>query len=219
MSAVEIFYMKNQSVSEPLVRETDFEKGETQRYSYQMCPAWNHKASRTFIASSPVDYSFTVDVANKKVIHHDDTLTKNPESENIFLTLDDAVSPHPIVQVSIPSYIFWCNEPNVWLEYKDHPLTAAYNNFISIGGWFNLSNHPRDSSIGMKVLDDTKPVIVRKNDPVYKMCFHPIDLTREIELVQVDLIPDEIQETIDRNQQRKMKRDKSFLSEILFPSR
>lgn len=216
---VEIFYLKNQRVTEPLVRETEFEKREEQRYSYQMCPAWNHKSSRTFVATSPVNYSFSVDVKNKKVVYHDDTLTKNPESENIFLTLDDIVSPHPIVQVSIPSYIFWCKEPNVWLEYKDHPLTAAYNNFISIGGWFNLSNHPRDSSIGMKILDDTKPVVVKKNDPVYKMCFHPIDLTQEIELIEVDSMPDEIRETIDKNHQRKMKRDRSFLTEILFPSR
>ena len=219
MSSVEIFYVKNQKVTQPLIREIDIEKQDTQRYSYQMCPVWNHKANRTFVAFSPVDYSFTVDVENKNVIYHDDTFLDNDRCENMFLTMDDLTSPHPIIQVTVPSYFFWCKEPNVWLEYKDHPFTAAYNNFISIGGWFNLSNHPKDSSVGMKILDETKPVVVKKNDPVYKLCFHPIDLSSEIELIEVDSIPSEIQDLVDLNQQKKSKRDKSFFTEILFPSR
>jgi hypothetical protein len=219
MSSVEIFYVKNQKVTQPLIREIDIEKQDPQRYSYQMCPVWNHKAKRTFVASSPIDYSFTVDVENKNVIYHDDTFLDNDRCENMFLTMDDLTSPHPIIQVTVPSYFFWCKEPNVWLEYKDHPFTAAYNNFISIGGWFNLSNHPKDSSVGMKILDETKPVIVRKNDPVYKLCFHPVDLSSEIELIEVDSIPSDIQDLVDLNQQKKSKRDKSFFTEILFPSR
>lgn len=219
MSFVEIFYKKNQRVTTPLIREIDFEKQDSHRYSYQMCPVWNHKANRTFIGLSPVDYSFTVDTKNKNVIHHDDVLTNNDRDENMFFTTDDLTSPHPIVQVTVPSYFFWCKEPNVWLEYKEHPLTAAYNNFISIGGWFNLSNHPKDTSVGMKILDETKPVSVKKGDPVYKMCFHPVDISREVELIEVDSIPDDIQELYNTNQQKKLKRDKSFFTEILFPPR
>lgn len=219
MSSIEIFYVKNQEITDPLIRESDLEKQGPRRYSYQMCPAWNHKVNRTFIAHSPVDYSFTVDIQNKKVIYHDNTLLDNKLSEQTFLTMDDVEYPNPIVQVSIPSYFFWCKEPNVWMEYKDHPLTAANSNFISIGGWFNLSNHPRDTSIGMKILDNEKPVIVKKGDPVYKMCFYPTDLSDEIQLIEVDTVPDEIEELYDTNKKRISQRDKSFFTEVLFTPR
>ena len=72
---------------------------------------------------------------------------------------------------------------------------------------------------GSEILDETKPVVVKKNDPVYKLCFHPVDLSSEIELIEVDSIPSDIQDLVDLNQQKKSKRDKSFFTEILFPSR
>ena len=219
MSVTKIFYVKNQSISKSLIREIDIEKQNDQKHSYHMCPVWNHKAKRTFIVLSPVDYSFSVDVENQNIIHHDDSFDNSDESNKMFLMPDNLVSPHPTVQVTIPSYVFWCKEPNVWIEYRDHPLTSVRNNFIAIGGWFSLSNHPRDGSLGMKIYDETKPVIVEKNDPVYKLCFHPTDLTNEIELIESDSVPSEIKDLFNLNQEKKFKRDPSFFTEVLFPSR
>ena len=88
---------------------------------------------------------------------------------------DYFASPNPVLQLKSPMFLFWTDEDNIWFEFDAHPITSLNNNFIAVGGWFNLSNWSRASSLAMTVVDETKPVIIRKGDPVCKIRFYPTD--------------------------------------------
>ena len=80
-----------------------------------------------------------------------------------------------MLQLKSPMFLFYTEEDNVWFEFDAHPMTSLTNNFIAVGGWFNLSNWSRASSLAMTVVDETKPVVIKKGDPVCKIRFYPTD--------------------------------------------
>ena len=89
---------------------------------------------------------------------------------------DDYFSaPNPVLQLKSPMFLFWTEADNVWFEFDAHPMTALNNNFIAVGGWFNLSNWSRASSLAMTIVDETKPVIIKRGDPVCNIRFYPTD--------------------------------------------
>jgi len=131
------------------------------KFVHTKCPVWNHKANRTFVAFSPIDCEITLDKEKEKV-----------ENENyLFFDLDHLNSPHPVLQLIFPKFLFWTEHPDVWLNFEDHSMTSLNNNFIAIGGWFNLTNWYRMSSLGMIMLDDRKPISIKKNDPLFRVSF------------------------------------------------
>ena len=54
----------------------------------------------------------------------------------------------------------------------DHPMTSYSNNFIAVGGWWNLSNWSRSISLGMTIVDETNPVVIKKGDPLFRISFY-----------------------------------------------
>lgn len=210
MSLCELFYVKNQPDINDFIKEVDFDN--ERMFSYRMCPVWKHKSQRTFVVTSPCDFSFFVDVEKNNIVYHDDTFTKGVE--NCFITLDDVQIPHPIIQCSFPSYFFWSNIENVWMEFKSHPMTSINNNFVAVEGWFNISNTPKDTPIGMKVLDHNSPIKIKKGDPLYRLSFYPDNFNDHIVLTEQSDVPKEIDNLFQLNQQRKM--EKSFSTSVLF---
>ena len=62
----------------------------------------------------------------------------------------------------------------MWFNFLDHPMTSYSNNLIAVGGWFNLSNWTRTSSFAFTMVDESKPVIIKKGDPICRLSFiHP----------------------------------------------
>ena len=58
------------------------------------------------------------------------------------------------------------------------------NNFIAVGGWFNLSNWSRNLSLAITLVDERKPVIIKKGDPLFRVSFYPSDLNNGVNLSQ-----------------------------------
>ena len=143
-------------------------------YAQTKCPVHNHKQSRTFVATSPIDFSLSIDRSNNKIS------CSRPE----LLEYDDEHinSPKPVFQLVFPKFLFFTEDDNVWFEFNDHPMTALKNNFIAISGWFNLSNWSRASSTAITLVDEKRCVIIEKGDPLFRVSFYPPNLDDSIVL-------------------------------------
>ena len=141
-------------------------------YVQNKCPVYNHKQSRTFVATSPIDFSLSIDRSNNKIS------CSRPE----LLEYDDEhiQSPKPVIQLVFPKFLFYTEDDNVWFEFNDHPMTALNNNFIAISGWFNLSNWSRTSSTAITLVDEKRCVIIKKGDPLFRVSFYPPNLDDSI---------------------------------------
>ncbi len=165
MSNKIVYYIGINTPSDSLVRQVIDED-----YVYSKCPVYNHRQNRIFVVYSPIDFEVGVD----RTEEHNYIRCTAPD----LLEFDDdhINSPKPVLQLTVPKFLFWTNEDDVWFEFNDHPMTSYSNNFIAIGGWFNLSNWTRTSSLAFTIVDETKPVIIKKGDPVCRIRFHSPNL-------------------------------------------
>ena len=140
-----------------------------EQYIYSQCPVVHHKNNRIFVAHSPIDFEAKVDITSEGI-------TVRCDNQELLEYNDDYFSaPNPVLQLKSPMFLFWTEADNVWFEFDAHPMTALNNNFIAVGGWFNLSNWSRASSLAMTIVDETKPVIIKRGDPVCNIRFYPTD--------------------------------------------
>ena len=142
------------------------------KYAQTKCPVHNHKQSRTFVATSPIDFTLSIDRSNNKIS------CSRPE----LLEYDDEhiQSPKPVIQLVFPKFLFYTEDDNIWFEFNDHPMTALNNNFIAISGWSNLSNWSRTSSTAITLVDEKRCVIIKKGDPLFRVSFYPPNLDDSI---------------------------------------
>jgi len=161
-----------------LVRTSDIiDKG----YVYQQCPAFTHKNERTFIGYSPVDISFQIERSPQGPL-----LSIQDKKMIKFITIDDEHinSPQPVFQIKVPKFLFWTHDDDVWIEQNDHPMTSLNNNFVGVPAWFNLSNWSRTLNVSGTIVNERKPVIIRRGDPLFRISFYSNNLDDNIVLKQ-----------------------------------
>jgi len=177
MANVKIYYLnldQDNCTDQILYRERDLYDN---RYVYTQCPVFNHKSNRTFVGFSPIDFELKIDKINKRIVSN--------MSEYVYCDDEHLFSPNPVIQLTFPKFLFWTEEFDVWFEYKDHPMTSLNNNFIGVGGWFNISNWPRSMSNAFTVVDEEKSVIIKRGDPLFRVSFYPSNLDSGIILKKV----------------------------------
>lgn len=154
---------------------------------YYNCPAWSHKAKRTFIIKSPVDLNIEINKKEKSIFVNNITQDKFDRwFKNIFF--DNWCQDKKItIQITIPLYFFWTNTPNVWIEIESYPYTTINNNFIAVPAWFNISTWTRPLNFAFDVVDHDKPVIIKRGDPLYQITFNTENLDNRIKLIKKDL--------------------------------
>jgi hypothetical protein len=186
---------------EPAILSSD------KKFSYYECPAWSHKAKRTFTIRSPIDFKFTFDLSqletNGKVFIDSPLLSEKSyqqltyptfEQPNWFLTNPNRI----VMQLTAPRLICWTNEKNIWMEQRPHPKTSAKNNFVLVGGWFNISAWTRFLSFAFDVYDLNRPVIIKRGDPLYEICFYSNNINDKFKLINKEP-PDDLKLKIHRN--------------------
>ena len=133
MSSTTIHYINvnHHNFDDSLVRQSDLDDD---RFVYSQCPVYNHKSNRVFVGTSPIDFKLKIDrTPNQNIIRCSDSRLVEGDDQHVN-------SPRPVVQLKFPRFLFWTHDDDVWFEFNDHPLTSLRNNFIAVGGWFNLSN-------------------------------------------------------------------------------
>ena len=162
-------------------------------YVQNKCPVYYHKQSRTFVATSPIDFSLSIDLSNNKIS------CSRPE----LLEYDDdhINSPKPVFQLVFPKFLFYTEDDNIWFEFNDHPMTALNNNFIAISGWFNLSNWSRTSSTAITLVNEKRCVIIKKGDPLFRVSFYPPNLDDSI-ILKKEIDTEVIQQWVDAHSEK-----------------
>jgi len=161
MSNKKIYYANVCDTNPEIIRQS---KLEDNAYVYMRCPVVNHRMNRTFVVTSGIDFYLEYAKENHTMFSSHPNFVRFHE-ENL-------ISLNPISQLFFSRFLFWTNEKNVWMEFFDHPMTSLKNNFVVIGGWFNLSNWPRNTNIAIKIIDKHRPVIIEKGDPLFRISFH-----------------------------------------------
>ncbi len=173
-----IHYADVYKLGSKLVRTSDIiEKG----YVYQQCPAFTHKNERTFVGYSPIELVFSIERTSNGPL-----LSIKDNSMIQFIDIDDQHinSPMPVFQLYIPKFLFWTHDDDVWIEQNDHPMTSLNNNIVGVPAWFNLSNWSRTISVAFTLVNERKPVIIRKGDPLFRISFYSNNLDDDIILKQ-----------------------------------
>ena len=168
---IDIHYANLTDFDDCLYRQSELIEGD---YAYKHCPVFNHKSSRPFVCLSPIDFYCEINTKEKSVY--------SSHYNMLVLTDLELESPKPIIQLKFPMFLFWSNQKNIWFEFNDHPMTSYSNNFIAISGWFNISNWTRNMSFAITLVDENKPVIIKKGDPLFRFTFHSQDLNSDITL-------------------------------------
>ena len=168
-----------------------------ERYVYKRCPAFTHKHDRTFVGISPIDFNLRVGRnGEQSTIYCNEPDLLEYDEEHIF-------SPQPVIQLRFPKFLFWTHQDDVWFEFNDHPMTSYSNNFIAVPGWFNLSNWSRAMSLAITIVDETKPVKIRKGDPLFRVSFYSPNLDSDI-IMKQELNEDKITEMVDAYNNKKL---------------
>ena len=194
-------------------------------YSYSECPVWGHMNDRTFIGYSPVDFflklnsdsiEYKIDSQKTKKIYPFDIDGEEFFDETISFMVNDIEQELPVFQLSFVGSYFWTDFQNdyLWFEFLDHPLTALNNNFITVSGWFNIANHPRSTSLAVKMQNPMDQILIKKGDPLYRVRFYtnnmndkPILTKKQTSSLELDAM--DIRRSI-------LTEDKKFMNQILF---
>ena len=145
---------------------------------YHKCPAWAHKAKREFTAFSPRDVTLNIDFDNETI---------NSPNTNIREYLEPIQNWQKTgtFQLHLMKFYIWTDTPNVWVEQKDCGLTSYQNNLTLVGGWWNLSDWSRLATFAFDVVDKSKPVVIKRGDPLFRFAFYKEDdLTKTFDMVK-----------------------------------
>lgn len=218
----DVYYDPLNFYDENIIEHED--RGSHLDYSYNQCPVWGHMFDRTFVGYSPVDFSLQCqgDVLeyqindNPSVVIDLNDVDEEYGDDNIFFTLSDLDTDIHVVQLSFINSFFWTsfNQEYLWFEFLDHPQTYADNNFIAIGGWFNIANHPRITSLGIKYDANSNGVMIEKGDPLYRVRFYT-DNMDDKPILKKKKSTDSMFDSLDKRRE-VLSEDSKFLREVLF---
>ena len=154
-------------------------------YVYTECPVWKHKADRTYVMRSPVDIAFQCDGPVVLPLGGDNNMAN---SSMAFVTPSEG----DVMQLMAPFLCVWTDAKNIWVDVDASPVTSLNNNFVAVGGQWNLSRWTRPLSFAMHVMDASKPVVIKRGDPIYQVTFRSSNLNEKFQLIRKESIPDEV---------------------------
>ena len=145
---------------------------------YHKCPAWAHKAKREFTAFSPRDVTLNIDFDNETIDSPNTNIREYLEPIQNWQKTGT-------FQLHLMKFYIWTDTPNVWVEQKDCGLTSYQNNLTLVGGWWNLSDWSRLATFAFDVVDKSKPVVIKRGDPLFRFAFYKEDdLTKTFDMVK-----------------------------------
>lgn len=144
------------------IKEIEFEN-----YEFQGCPAWHSWASSSFVFFSQEDVMFKYDKENKVIPVNN---LDDPIRDKLNLSYDWNTGKTPTFQLN-QHCLFWTENKNVWLEQIPFGTTSRFSNIDLIPAHFPFSGWTRVVSMGFKIINVDKPVIIKKGTPLYTVRF------------------------------------------------
>ena len=129
------------------------------------CPAFASSVKNTYVARSPITYSFTLDKASGTV--SSDMYSQEEFDE--FLELRDPTS--GVVTFGFPRYAFYCEQPLVMgvgaANYHKNEFT---NKATFLGAEYNIGKHLRFTETAF-VAKESGTITIKENDPLFYVRF------------------------------------------------
>jgi hypothetical protein len=149
---------------------------------YLRCPALQDYYKNCFLLRSPVNV--TINIATQPdgdKFASIDTYDQKFFDENIMIRYKKGYK-YPILHLKF-FYVFYANEP-LMIELLSPSMhkTELQNNINVIYGTYDISKWIRPVEFAFEVIDDTKPIVIKRGDPMYYVRFptiNKIKLTRE----------------------------------------
>ena len=165
---------------------------------YSKCPAWNHRANRVFSVKSPIDILLLINTEEKRITSNIPQWQFDEFTAETFENEEWCTEERTTIQLTIPRFLFWTNDKNVWLEQRPTPFTAINNNLVCTNAWFNISSWNRPISFAFDVVDTTKPIKIKRGDVLFELCFYPKNLDNGI-LLEKQIPSDDFIDNVGRN--------------------
>jgi hypothetical protein len=145
------------------------------------CPAFVDFFKNTYYILSPYDEHIVIDRQNGN------TIAVNEFSQKMFdtyvLNRGKWIHNSEPYQLSLPPRIvFWSDESVVMESFPALQSTSVHNNIMPIPGTFNISKWIRPIDFTFEIIDDTKPIIIKRGDPLFCVRF----LTENGERVELE---------------------------------
>lgn len=163
------------SCEEHYIPVTSFYESEDKNYIFQRCPAWKTWASSSFIVYSQSDIIFFFDEDKKSIGSN----YLSPEELRYWIQINmendcwlDGTC--PVIQIG-QMMCLDTKDKNVWVEQLPYFNKYPDSNYEIIPATFPISVWKRPLSVAIKILDNTKPVVIRRGDPLYIMRFYTDD--------------------------------------------
>tara|TARA_A100001201_G_C4037499_1_gene185628 strand:+ start:150 stop:848 length:699 start_codon:yes stop_codon:yes gene_type:complete len=218
----DVFYSPFQYFEENTVELED--KNSHSDFYYSQCPVWGHMFDRTFVGYSPADFKLRYfdnvieyQINDEEIVEIDlDEVDEEYSDENILFHMNDMGEDFQVIQLVFISSFFWApyEQEYLWFEFLDHPHTFATNNFVTVGGWFNLANHPRSTSLAIKYEADSDGIVIEKGDPLYRVRFYTENMDDKPNLVKKKASKN-MSTAMDKRRE-VMSGDRKFMKEVLF---
>ena len=142
---------------------------------YLKCPAFQKYYENTFVIQCPFDLEIRVDKTNldsngKYILtdrygqqFYDKYIVYRVDEKNDFTMID----------VNIP-YVFYCENSTI-VELMPHHMGIDNheNNFRVIPGEFDIARWHRSLNFSIEIIDDDKPVILTRGEPLFSVRFRP----------------------------------------------
>jgi hypothetical protein len=157
---------------------------------YLKCPAMQDYYSNCFLLRSPVD--LTINISNQPNGAKFAAIDKyNQEffDENIMIRYEEGYK-HPILHISF-FYVFYADKP-LMIEQLSPSMhkTELQNNINIISGTYDISKWIRPVEFAFEVIDDTKPIVIKRGDPMYYVRFPTTD--------KINLVKEPISEDLSK---------------------
>ena len=160
------------SSDENYIEVKSFYEEEDKNYIFQKCPAWKHWASSSFIVYSQADIILFFD-KNQRTIGSQ-YMSSQELNYWVQINMDDDEWLNgvcPVIQIG-QMMCLDTNQKNVWVEQMPYFNKYADANYEIVPASFPFSTWKRPLSVAIKILDITKPIVIRRGDPLYIMRFY-----------------------------------------------
>jgi hypothetical protein len=168
-------YWKNIAFFEPEPLIKDLVKIKGKDSAYIQCPAFLDYVKNTYIIRSPFDLTLTVEknARDEKYIGID-RYDKNFHNDNIFPRFDD--STQTTLLTILVCYLFFTNKSTM-VETTPAFMhsTDLIKNTVLIPGTFDISKWYRNIDFSVEIIDETKPLVFKRGDPLFYVKFKTDD--------------------------------------------
>lgn len=158
------------------------------RQAYFNCPAFIDVCKNTYLLRAPVDMFIDIDVKNKSIFIRN----QNQDFFDEFMAdrFGNSAEGDPYILTTPPSYLFYSKE-SVRMELMPPFLvhSPVLDNLKLIPGAFDIGKWVRPTEFSAEVIDTSKTIIIKENDPLMAVRFTPADGST-VELERTELTPE-----------------------------